>query len=642
MTQVDDIKARIDIVELIGESVPLRKTGRTFKALCPFHTERTPSFTVNPARQTWHCFGACAEGGDIFSWVMKREGLEFREALRLLAERAGVSLTPLDARADERSRQLERLQSANETAATFFQTQLRTPAGAAASTYLDARGLTEQIVEEFGIGYAPDSADALQGFLSARGFRADELLSAGLLSEAARSPVDRFRDRIIYPIRDSRGRCTGFGGRALGDALPKYLNTAQTPLFDKSGLLYGLDHARDPIRLEDRVIVVEGYMDVIAAHQHGQRNVVAAMGTALTEKQVALIKPLTLNILLALDADAAGAAATVRGIDTTRQAMGNETVPVPDARGLVRLQDQLAADIRIIGLPPGQDPDDLIRRDPDRWAQLIQEAPGYLEYRFRQTRAVHNLDDPRDRAAAVQELLPLVAAITEPVVRAEYLGRLAALARVQSQILEAQLRRGPSRLPRSGSPAAAPAAAPIRVDKPTAFLLQLLIARPEIADVLPPDTPALIDDSVAQELLRGRLTQANAEIWLAGLAEPLREVAEHISDEASRLPPFSAEEAHRAALETVEHLRRRRLREELLPLTAELAETEQAVGRDALVRDAYALDSAGADTTAGDDSPAAHVLRVRAKQQALHARTLPAGPDPTNPLQPAEKGTPSP
>lgn len=640
MTQVDDIKARIDIVELVGESIPLRKTGRTFKAPCPFHTERTPSFIVNPDRQTWHCFGACAEGGDIFSWVMKREGLEFREALRMLADRAGVSLTPLDARADERSRQLERLQSANETAATFFQAQLRTPEGAAASTYLDERGLTKQIVEDFGVGYAPDSADALQGFLSARGFSADELRSAGLLHEATRGLVDRFRNRIIYPIRDNRGHGVGFGGRALGDALPKYLNTAQTPLFDKSALLYGLDRSHDSIRLEDRVIIVEGYMDVIAAHQHGQRNVVASMGTALTEKQVALIKPITHNILLALDADAAGAAATVRGIDTTRQAMGSVSVPVPDARGLVRLQDQLAADICIIGLPPGQDPDDLIRRDPDLWAQLIREAPGYLEYRFRQSQTAHNMDDPRERSAAVQELLPLVATITEPVVQAEYLSRLAAMGRVQARILEAQLRRGPSRPPRSGSTQAAPAATQIRLDKPTAFLLQLLIARPEVADILPPDAPALIDDSVAQELLRSRLTQSNAETWLDGLPEPLREIVEHLREEARHLQPYSAEEAQRAALQAVDRLRRNRTGEELRQINAALAETEQAVGRDTLARDAYALDAAGGD--GGDDSPAALVLRIRAKQQALHAHALPTEPDRIGPLQPAEKGTPSP
>ena len=273
----------------------------------------------------------------------------------------------MDAKAEEREKRLLRLRSANEAAASFYRRSLVEEAEAeGARDYVERRGVAAETAEAFGLGYAPTSPDALRGYLSARGFSADEISTAGLSMDGERGPRDRFRGRLLFPIRDAQGRCVGFGARALDDDV-KYLNTPQTPLFDKSSLLYGLDRAREAIRGADRVIVVEGYMDVIAAHQHEQTHVVASMGTALTEKQVASLKPLTRNILLALDADAAGAAATVRGIDTTRQAVGTEPQPVVSARGLVRMQNTLAADIRIIELPAGRDPDDLIRLDPERW-----------------------------------------------------------------------------------------------------------------------------------------------------------------------------------------------------------------------------------------------------------------------------------
>ena len=401
MTAVDDIKARVDIVELIGETVSLRRTGRTHKAPCPFHTERTPSFVVDPDRQSWHCFGACSTGGDIFSWVMRRDGVEFRDALRILSQRAGVRLGPPDPAADEREARRRRLTSANEAAAAFYRAQLlQAPEAAPAREYLDQRGVSDAIADAFGIGHAPQASDALQAHLGARGFRPEELVGAGLAIEAEHGPLDRFRGRLIFPIRDPQGRCAGFGARTLSGAEPKYLNTPQTPLFDKSALLYGLDRARDAIRRGERAIIVEGYMDVVAAHQHGQPNVVASMGTALTERQAALLKPLSRHILLALDADAAGAAAAVRGVDTTREAVGTDPrtpdieslatsreaaqlldardpaqLARRDARRLIRLQDDLAADIRIVVLPEGRDPDDLIRLDPELWSRLLEEAP---------------------------------------------------------------------------------------------------------------------------------------------------------------------------------------------------------------------------------------------------------------------------
>jgi len=636
VSQTDEIKARVDIVDLIGESVSLRKSGRTFKAPCPFHAERTPSFVVDPARQSWRCFGACGEGGDIFSFVMKQRNVGFREALTMLAERAGVPLQPLDRHAEERERQLERLRSANEAAAAFFRQELLHAAEAeAARTYVEARGLNADTSEAFGLGYAPDSRDALQAHLRARGFSVEELLEGGLVSATEREPVDRFRDRLIFPIRDRRARCIGFGGRALGDAGPKYLNTAQKPVFDKSGTLYALERARDAAREADRIIIVEGYMDVLAAHQFGQHNVVAAMGTSLTDKQVALIKPITRNIVLALDADAAGAAATLRGIDTTRAAVGTESVPVLDGRGILRLQDDLAADIRILELPSGLDPDDLIRREPDRWNDLVERAPSYLDYRFARAKDAHNLHDARDRAAAVEELLPLVAAIAQPVVRSEYVARLAAVARTETSAIEAMLRRrgaGAGRRPLGGQ--VAPIGPIRRADRQAEFLIKLALVRPEILLDLPDDLPLYTTDAAAAQVLATCL-DAGTE-WRSLLEESLQPYVRELEEEAAHLAPFAEDEAHRAAREAVERLRQRLWREELRAASQDVAEEERTTRGDALTLAAAALDGdpsvAEIDPEAIDEQlkdAARRLLANRAKSRALYARRPPETVGPT-------------
>ena len=625
MTLVDDIKASIDIVDLVSETVQLRRAGRTFKAPCPFHTERTPSFVVDPTRQSWHCFGACSEGGDIFSWIMKTEGVEFREALRTLADRAGLRLTPMDARAEERAKQLDRLRNVNEATATFYRHQLQqAPEAESARAYVAQRGLDPEIIEAFDVGYAPEQSDALTGHLRARGFTTEELIAAGVAIETTNGPIDRFRSRMMFPIRDPQGRCVGFGGRALDGADAKYLNTAQTELFDKSGLLYGLERAREAMRKEDQIIIVEGYMDVIAAHQHGQRAVVASMGTSLTEKQVALIRPLTRNILLALDADAAGMAATQRGIETTRKAVGTEKVPVLDARGLVRMQDQLAADIRIIALPAGQDPDDLIRREPEQWALLVREAPGYLDYRFGAAKQSHNMEDARARAGLLEDLAPLVAAISDPVVRAEYVDRLAVLVRIDPATLRARLSRAGNSPNRSLQPERAVLAR--RHNPQTEFLLKLLCNRPEIvADLIPADLPPLIDDSIARELLQARLAAVDNAAWTELLSEEMQEELARVRQAASTLQPLSVADAHKAAQQAIDFLRKRHARDVLLLERQTIAEYERQYQRDPLTRAAVALKHGSPEATpeAGDptiQTAARSLIDHHAKAIALHRR----------------------
>ncbi|MFQ6020173.1 MAG: DNA primase, partial [Dehalococcoidia bacterium] len=405
MNTIEDVKARLDIVEVIGQYVQLQKAGRNLKAPCPFHTERTPSFIVSPERQSWHCFGACGSGGDVFSFVMRKEGLDFGQALRLLAEKAGVALP--ERRQEAEDGRWERLHQANEAAGQYFHhLLLNSEAGKAARQYLERRGIDDGTAQEFLLGYAPPGWEVLRNHQQERGFLEEELLAAGLLVEGESGPHDRFRHRLMFPIRDVKGRIIGFGGRSLDDSLPKYLNTPQTAAFDKGSTLYALERARDAIRRERRAVIVEGYMDAIAAHQHGFTNVVASMGTALTERQVRLLKRYTRNLVLALDADAAGSEAALRGhevaTEAARQAEEPEVVPVLTWRGLVRYQEAVSLDLRVAELPPERDPDDVIRSDPEAWRELIVAAKPVLDYKFEAIAARTDRGDPRARSQAVQ------------------------------------------------------------------------------------------------------------------------------------------------------------------------------------------------------------------------------------------------
>ena len=281
MSIADDVKSRLDVIDVLSGYVALTKAGRNYKAICPFHTEKTPSFIVNPERQSWRCFGACADGGDVISFVMRREKLEFGEALRLLADRAGIAIS------DKRdSAKLDAVSRANQTAAAFYQDVLETDEGKAASKYLTERGLDEPTIRAFKLGLSPRSRDGLRRYLETHGVDLDGAVEAGLLLRREDGGLrDFFWGRLMFPIADRQGRVVGFGARAMDDSTPKYINTARSPVFDKSTMLYALHMAAPSIRESGTAVVVEGYMDVIAAHQHGFRNVVASMGTSLTERQ---------------------------------------------------------------------------------------------------------------------------------------------------------------------------------------------------------------------------------------------------------------------------------------------------------------------------------------------------------------------
>lgn len=481
---VDEIKARLDILDVISTYVPLKKAGRNYKALCPFHTEKTPSFFVFPETQTWHCFGACGTGGDVFSFVMKYENLDFGEALRLLAEKAGVALEPPRQRDVEQQKHLEKLFDLHAAAAAYFHEILvRSPKGEAGRAYAARRGLSAETIQKFQLGFAVDSWRALSDHLLKRGYTRQDLLDAGLIiARQDGGYYDRFRDRFMIPIRDIHGRVIGFGGRIVGQGEPKYLNSPQTPLFNKSHVLFGIDLAKGAIRAKGYAIIVEGYMDVLQAHQAKIGNVVASMGTSLTEHQLRLLKRMTKRYVLALDPDTAGDQGTLRGLAVARQTL-DQAVPIITSRGWIRYESRLGADIRIMTLPEGQDPDDLIRDAPERWEQLVQAAIPVVDYYFQVTVASLDLNTAKGKSEAVRRLTPILSEISDEVERTHYIQKLARLVRADELTIRRQL--GMTGRQKARKPAVAKGA--LEQPVPIAFSLEehclaTLFRRPEFLE----------------------------------------------------------------------------------------------------------------------------------------------------------------
>jgi len=439
MSSIEEIKARLDIVEIVSENVQLKRSGKNLSGFCPFHANtRTPAFVVWPETNTWRCFGQCDEGGDVFKYVMKREGWDFPEALKYLAERAGVELRPLTPQETIQKEENQQLRDLLETAVIFYRHQLRHhPEGRTALDYLHKRGLTDETIDTFELGYAPPGWETSHPQLLEKGYTAEDLIEAGVASERESGGMyDRFRNRVTFPIRDARGRMAGFGARALSDEdMPKYLNSPQTVLFDKSSLLYGFDKARKPIRAQDQVVIVEGYLDVIAPHQEGYTNLVSPMGTALNEAQLNQLKRLTRRIVLALDADAAGEKATLRGLQVARETLGRENEMVFDARGLLRSEARLKADIRVTTLPDGLDPDEVVIEDPQKLQLLIDQAKPIVIHVMETLAAGQNLDDPKIKIEISEQVMPLIQDLPSAIERDTYIQQLARLLRVDERTL---------------------------------------------------------------------------------------------------------------------------------------------------------------------------------------------------------------
>lgn len=468
---IDAIKAKTDIVEEIGLVVVLQKSGKSLKGLCPFHNERTPSFYVFPESQTWHCFG-CNEGGDVFSFVQKQQALEFRDALLYLAEKSGVPVEEQSDRNPEAEREMssarERLRKLNEEALLWFhQMLLHSKDAAQARAYVQSRGISSDAVMSFGIGYALDQWDGLSRFLLEAGYTEHELITGGLAREReigeeegrGGGVYDYFRNRLIFPIRDIRGRVIGFGGRALGINKPKYLNSPQTLLFEKNSVLYAIDMARDAIKQAKQVVIVEGYVDAVMAHQYGTRQTVACIGSAITEKHIQQLKKLTKQVTLALDPDAAGSAATEQGIQEALRTFDRTLVPVPLAvtggedqsklrrsskqqpRGIIRLEEQVDAEINVLQLPSGEDPDEVIRRDLSAWLYAVAHPLPLIDYYFAVKTVDLHLREPADQAEAAKRLLPVIGMISDRIKRDAYLRKLATMIKIDERSLHEELQR---------------------------------------------------------------------------------------------------------------------------------------------------------------------------------------------------------
>ena len=521
MSSIDEIKARIDIVDLVSETVQLRRSGKNHTGFCPFHSNtRTPAFVVWQDSGTWRCFGQCNEGGDIFKFVMKRDNMDFSEALRLLAEKAGVQLRPPTPQEQAAVEEHSRLRALLEEAAAFYRHHLReTREGKAALEYLRQRGLSDESIEAWGLGYAPGGWEAALTHFKERRYAEKDLLDAGLITEREGGGYyDRFRQRIVFPIREERGRMAGFGGRVLNpEDFPKFINSPQTAVFDKGRLLYGLERARKTIRDSDQVVIVEGYLDVIALHQAGFTNAVSPMGTALTEHQLYLIKRYTRRIILALDPDAAGAAATLRGLQVARQAMDRADDLAFDARGLLSHEARLQADIRVTTLPEGMDPDDVVKRDPKEWERIVAAAQPVVIHVMETLAHGRNLDDPKVKSEIAGQVMPLIEDVPDSVERDAYRQRLARLLKVNESVLTSSYRgRSPARgsagrtgsgrrRPGETSTAASLAAQP-QVASSTAALeahcLGVLMRRPDLVFRV---------DRVMQEYRLPRLAQSDFE-----------------------------------------------------------------------------------------------------------------------------------
>lgn len=547
---IRQIRERLDLVEVIGQYVQLKKSGRTYSGLSPFRTERTPSFHVWSETQTWRDFGS-NEGGDVFTFVSKIENLDFKETLNLLAERAGVPLTraPEKKTSSEEEERRERLLALNEAAALFYQNLLRVhPQGQPGRAYLAKRGISDAVAEEFQLGYAPDEWETLTRYLRGRGHDLREALDIGLLSqrEGGNGPYDRFRGRFIFPIRDRQGRVVGFGGRALrDDQQPKYLNTPQTALFDKSHLLYAIDRAADAIRKQQEVVIVEGYVDALTAHQFGYKNVVATMGTALTEQQVGLVKKLTPRIVLALDADAAGQLAMLRAVDTLRTALGDDADFEVDARGLVRSQRRLSVQINVLTVPSGKDPDEFIRTDPSAWPPLIAAAEPLLDYIIHAVIATGDTTSGRGKTAIINQIAPLIPELADRVERGVYVSLLARQLGVSEQYIESALRQAARPATRQARETASAArVGPTRVE----YLLSLLIrkpdAMPDLLTTAPEDVGDAFTDPFHRAIWDALTALAHDDTAYLDTEAVMEQLPDVLADDLSRLLAYTERQEH--------------------------------------------------------------------------------------------------
>jgi DNA primase len=552
---IQAVRDRVEVVDLIGRYVTLKKAGRSYKGLCPFHQEKTASFTVNPERGIFHCFG-CGESGNAISFLMRHENLTFPEAVRALAAECGIEIPRTD---DSEPGVAERVFSANDIAQKLYRAALMASEGGPARAYLDGRGLGHDLAERFGIGFAPDVWDAVTSALSKHRIPASVGAKAGLLKERERGGhYDLLRGRVTFPIQDVRGRVIGFGGRALApEQEPKYLNTLESPVFRKREALYGFPFALEPIRRSGRAVVVEGYFDLIALHRAGIEESVATCGTALTEGHAHNLRRRARNLVLLFDGDEAGQRAVLRALE-------------------VLLPQGLR--VRAAALPAGEDPDDFLTRSgPSALRDLVDSAPPALDLAIQHALA-GGCETPWEKADAVASVVPLLVALPDPVERGEYSRRLAMSCGIDVRDVESAIRRvgrGQS-LPDDGAEGGAANRSARPEDRRYADVVQVLLEHPAHAGEVEEDALlACAPDEVWSELTGAVLGECRGEgaVDVSALADRLEGSArERLLRLAFRAEGLfdDADRALRTLRDSVAWLERRRQRIEAKALTERL------------------------------------------------------------------------
>jgi DNA primase len=575
MDPVAEIKSRLDPVDYIGRSTRLQKAGRNFRGLCPFHTEKTPSFYVFPDRGTWRCFGSCGEGGDLFSFVQKRDNIEFRDAMKVLAAEAGVELTAESAQ--KRTRH-DRLASIVSAAVDYYQRRLAAPEGADAREYLvEKRGLRQEAIDAFRLGWAPDEWRGLRDYLEGRGYEESDILASGLLveSESGSQPYDRFRGRVTIPIADDRGVFVGMGGRGLHGEEPKYLNSPQSELFDKGRTLFGLHLAGPAIKEAGTVVVVEGYMDVMGPWQAGFHNVVATMGTSLTEQHAGILRRYARRVVLAMDPDAAGLAAAERA-GGLFIALDSLEKMAQSARSADAFVANTELELRVAPLPAGKDPDEVARENPAAWANAIDNASTYADFLLHRIMGAETPESPLEARRLVDRLKPVLIAVRDPVERSMYIQRVAAHLGVSESAILDRIR------PRAAEGRRAPAPRERgQLLDPTAeeHLLVLLLHHPELRTDLRILPPTIFSNALDRELFNA---------WMTGhdFDEPPGEdpVAMHGARlKASRFAPLTADMARKEAQNKIRYILRERAIQHQLAITEQVAEAEKKLGTRAVM-----------------------------------------------------------
>jgi DNA primase len=563
--QLEQVRVANPIYDVVSDYVSLKKSGRNYLGLCPFHGEKTPSFTVNPERQIFHCFG-CGEGGNVIGFIMKREAMSFPEAVRFLAARRGIALPERGTGRPEEKGLKERLLEANAAAAALFKAWLAGPAGRQALAYLERRAISPATREEFGIGWAPAGRDVLNRELLKKGFTQQEILQAGLAAQREDGgAIDRFRGRAMFPIHDAAGRLVAFGGRLLADGEPKYLNSPETPLYHKSGVLYGLNRSKEAIRREGVGIVVEGYFDLVTAAQGGVANVVATSGTALTDGHAELMRRFAERWVVVFDGDAAGIRAAKRSLE------------VFASHGLFA---------RGVLLPGGADPDSFIReRGAAEFRALVDKAEDLMDFFLRRTVQEHPIGTIEGKVAAVRETVPLLAKVRDRVAQADYLGRSAQRLGVKEEVLWSEVRGAAGKAFQASAAvgASGPTLPPGGPARPRAeeILAKALLAHPALA--------ADLRGSMALEEIENEDCRAVAETAFAlldrGQADGIAAGVQSGDERLNRIvtawaadPGALADEreARRAALDCLGRIRKRRLDRENRQLQEKIRSAEAA------------------------------------------------------------------